>query len=233
MDITNSDPKEIAKFDQLAAEWWDPKGPFSTLHDINPTRLAYLQQRTNLHNKQILDVGCGAGLLAESMAKNGGSVTGIDLAEEAIKAANIHQQHVDYNIKYQNISVESLAESQPNTFEVITCMEMLEHVPDPSSVIQACATLATTGADLFFSTLNRNLKTYLSAIVAAEYVLKIIPRNTHDYRKFIRPAELDAWIREAGLIPVDIVGLQYQPLTRKSSINKDVSINYIIHAKKP
>jgi len=233
MHYTNQDEHEIAKFSHLAHQWWDPKGPLRTLHDINPARLSYIQQRTTLAGKYILDVGCGAGLLTESMVAVSGIVTGIDLSQEALAVAKCHHEGINTTIDYQLISVESLANTHPHSFEVITCLEMLEHVPDPRSTIQACATLAKSGADLFFSTLNRNIKSYFGAIVAAEYLLKLIPKNTHDYRKFIQPAELDAWLRETDLIPADIVGLHYNPLSKQCKLNRDVTINYIIHAKKP
>lgn len=232
MNITHSDPNEIAKFSRMAEEWWNPQGPLRTLHDINPTRFAYIQQRTHLNKKIILDAGCGAGLFAEKMAEAGGFVTGIDLSDEALKAAEHHQQNHLTKVTYKNITLEALANEQPNTFNVITCLEMLEHVLQPSAIIQACSTLAAPGADLFFSTLNRTPLSYFGAIVAAEYIFKLLPRGTHDYHQFIQPAELDQWIRQAGLTPVDIIGLNYQPFTKKCSLSKNVSINYIMHAKK-
>ncbi|MDX1900836.1 MAG: bifunctional 2-polyprenyl-6-hydroxyphenol methylase/3-demethylubiquinol 3-O-methyltransferase UbiG [Gammaproteobacteria bacterium] len=229
----NSDPTEIAKFSQAAAQWWDPEGPFSTLHVINPVRLGYLQQQTQIAGKRILDVGCGGGILSESMADLGATVTGIDLSSEALQVAKLHQHGKKNIVDYQLTSVEALANTQPNTFEIVTCLEMLEHVPDPQSVIQSCAKLAQPGADLFFSTLNRNVKAYFGAIIAAEYLLKLLPRNTHDFKKFIRPSELDQWIRQAGLTPVNIIGLHYNPFTKSATLNQDVSINYIVHVKKP
>lgn len=232
MTLNNIDPAEIAKFTEVSAHWWDPQGDLKTLHEINPLRLNWILQKCDLKNKQVLDVGCGGGILTESMAKREAITTGIDMSQGAINVANLHKLESNLQIEYQLITAEKMAAMHPNNYDLVTCMEMLEHVPDPASVIQACATLTKPNGDIFFSTLNRNLKAYLFAIVGAEYLLKILPKNTHDYSKFIRPSELAGWARQAGLIIVEMVGLHYNPYSKKFSLTNDISVNYLIHLKK-
>lgn len=228
----NIDPAEIAKFSQSAMHWWEPDGEFKALHEINPLRINYINQRAPLANKNVIDIGCGGGILTESMAKLGATVTGIDMSEAALSVAKLHQHESGTHIHYQHITAEEMAEQHPAQFDLVTCLEMLEHVPNPASVIQACADLAKPNGDVFFSTLNRNLKSYLFAIIGAEYILKLLPRHTHDFAKFIRPSELDDWTRKAGLKIVDIIGMTYNPLNRTYSLTSDVSVNYLVHAKK-
>ncbi len=233
----NVDKSELEKFSQLGLHWWDPEGELKTLHAINPLRLGYIQARAELAQQKILDVGCGGGILSESMALQGGIVTGIDLSVGALKAAKLHRLETlekapELKLHYQAISVEALAEQQPESFELITCMELLEHVPDPASVIRACATLLKPGGQIFFSTLNRTLKAYLFAIIGAEYVLKLLPKNTHDYAHFIKPSELTRQAQKAGLAVKDLTGLHYELSTRQFSLTEDVSVNYLLHASK-
>lgn len=224
----NVDHEEISKFEQLASRWWDPNSEFKPLHEINPLRLKYIDERVGLAGKKVLDVGCGGGILSESMAACGATVTGIDMGEAPLSVAKLHLLESGLEVDYQRIPVEKLAAEQPETFDVVTCMEMLEHVPDPASIVSACAKLAKPGGSLFFSTLNRNPKSYLFAIVGAEYVLRLLPKGTHDYNKFIRPSELDSWIREASLKSTDITGLTYNPLTQAYKLSKDVDVNYMV-----
>jgi len=228
----NIDPAEVSKFEQLASRWWDQNSEFKPLHEINPLRLNYIDQRATLAGKKVADVGCGGGILSESMAKRGAIVTGIDAGKAPLTVARLHALEANVQLDYQHTTAEALAAEHPSEFEVVTCMEMLEHVPDPSSVIQACADLAQPGADLFFSTINRNPKAYAFAIVAAEYLLNMLPKGTHDYAKFIRPSELGQWLRAAGLELVDIKGMSYNPLTRQYSLGKDIDVNYLLHTKK-
>lgn len=228
----NIDQQELDKFAALAARWWDPEGDMKALHQVNPLRLEYINSRANLAGKTVLDVGCGGGILAESMAQLGAKVTGIDMHQAIIDAAKLHLLESGSDVEYLRISAEEFAAERPATYDVVTCLEMLEHVPDPASVIAACAKLLKPGGHIFFSTLNRNLKCYLLAIVGAEYILNIIPKNTHDYRKFIRPAELGAWARAVGLAPQDLSGIHYQPFSKVFSLTKDVSVNYLLHAVK-
>ena len=230
--MTSSDPAELNHFAHLADQWWDPQGPLATLHAINPARLDYIQHRALLTGKRVIDVGCGGGLLTEGMASLGAEVIGIDLCEPALKTACEHSQQSGLNIEYKCISAEEMSSLYPEQFQVVTCLEMLEHCPDPAAIISACAGLAAPGADLFFSTLNRTLRAWLLAIVGAEYLLGLLPKNTHDYSRFIRPATLAHWLRTAGLTCVDIRGLRYHPLTRKATLTDDVSVNYLIHARK-
>jgi len=228
----NVDPIEVNKFEELASRWWDPNSEFKPLHDINPLRLDYIDQHAGVTGKKIVDVGCGGGILAESMARRGAVVTGIDAGQAPLTVAKLHALEAGVQINYQQKTAETLASEQPGKYEIVTCMEMLEHVPNPASVIQACADLAKPGAQLFFSTINRNPKAYAFAIVGAEYLLKMLPKGTHDYNKFIRPSELGNWLREAGLELVDIKGMSYNPLTRRYSLGSDLDVNYLVHAVK-
>jgi 2-polyprenyl-6-hydroxyphenyl methylase/3-demethylubiquinone-9 3-methyltransferase len=226
----NVDHAEISKFEDLAARWWDPNSELKTLHDINPLRLDYIERAApGLAGKQVLDVGCGGGILSEGMALRGAQVLGIDLGETHLKVAELHTLESGVEVEYRRIAVETLAEEHPGSFDLVTCMEMLEHVPDPASVVRACARLVRPGGQVFFSTLNRTLKSYALAVVAAEYVLGMLPRGTHDYARFIRPSELDAWARAAGLTTTDITGMTYNPLTAVYRLNKgDVDVNYLM-----
>ena len=224
----NVDPEEIAKFESLAARWWDPHSEFKPLHDINPLRLNYINDRVGLKDKTVLDIGCGGGILAESMAARGARVTGIDLSDKALGVARLHLLESGQKVDYRKISAEDLAQEAPSGFDVVTCLEMLEHVPDPASTVRACATLVRHGGQVFFSTINRNPKSYLFAIVGAEYLLRLLPRGTHDYAKFISPSELARHCREAGLAVAEIVGMTYNPLTRTYSLGSDAEVNYLM-----
>jgi 2-polyprenyl-6-hydroxyphenyl methylase/3-demethylubiquinone-9 3-methyltransferase len=225
----NADPAELAKFSELAHRWWDPESEFRPLHQINPLRLDWIQGLAPLHGQRALDVGCGGGILSDAMARAGAQVTGIDLATKALKVAQLHALEAQTpNVKYREISAEALAAEQPGSFDVVTCMEMLEHVPDPASVVRACATLVKPGGWVFFSTLNRNLKSFMLAIVGAEYVLNMLPRGTHEYAKFIQPSELAGHCRAAGLEWQKTRGLSYNPLTRRYWLNDDTSVNYLV-----
>jgi 2-polyprenyl-6-hydroxyphenyl methylase/3-demethylubiquinone-9 3-methyltransferase len=229
----NSDPAELAKFNDLAHRWWDPNSEFKPLHDINPLRLEHIDALARLAGKRVLDVGCGGGILSESMAGRGAQVTGIDLGEKPLGVARLHLLESGHSVDYRAIAAEDLAREAPATFDVVTCMEMLEHVPDPARTVAACATLARPGAHLFFSTINRNPKSFLFAIVGAEYVLKMLPRGTHEYAKFITPAELARMCREAGLEPAGVTGMTYNPFTKVYRLGHDTTVNYIVHARKP
>lgn len=228
----NVDAQELGKFAALAHKWWDTNSEFKPLHDINPLRLNYIDQHALLAGKTVLDVGCGGGILSESMAVRGAKVTGIDLGEKALGVARLHQLESNVAIDYRCIAVEELAEQQAGMYDVVTCMEMLEHVPDPQSVVAACAALTKPGGQIFFSTLNRNPKSYLFAILGAEYVLNMLPKGTHEYEKFIKPSELSRWCRNAGLEVQEMIGMSYNPLNRKYSLNQDISVNYIIRTTK-
>lgn len=228
----NVDHQELKKFAQLASRWWDPEGELKTLHQINPLRLKYIQDHVNLSGKAVIDIGCGAGILTESMAKAGALATGIDMNKSLIDAAELHLHETGVEAEYLKTSAEEIAAKRPGKYDVVTCLEMLEHVPDPASVIQACATLVKPGGHIFFSTINRNPKAYLFAIVGAEYLLNILPKNTHDYSKFIRPSELGGWIRQAGMHTQGIKGMQYNPFTKIFKLTDDVSVNYLLHAIK-
>ena len=230
----NVDLSEIAKFEKLASRWWDPHSEFKPLHDINPLRAGWIDQPANVKHKSVLDVGCGGGLLCEALAHRGALVTGIDMGEAPLSVARLHQLESGVTVDYQQSTAESMAERRAGEFEIVTCLEMLEHVPDPSTVIQACADLCRSGGDLFFSTINRNPKSFLFAIVGAEYILNLLPRGTHEYDKFIKPSELARWIREAGLDMQEMMGMTYNPLTKRYRLTPDdVSVNYLIRAKKP
>jgi len=228
---TNVDPAELAKFESIADKWWDKSGEFKPLHEINPLRLDYINERGDLAEKRILDVGCGGGILSEGLAQRGAEVTGIDLAEANLVTARQHAEENKLNINYQNIAVETLAAEQPGSFDIVTCLEMLEHVPDPASVVQACATLVKPGGHIFFSTINRNPKSYLFAIVGAEYLLNLVPRGTHEYMRFIKPSELGLWARQAKLRVNDVSGMSYNPLTNVATIGDDSGVNYFMHAQ--
>jgi len=226
----NVDPAEISKFEDLAARWWDPNSEFKPLHEINPLRLAYIDELVGgLAGKRVLDVGCGGGLLAEGMATRGAEVKGIDMGEAPLEVARLHLLETGAEVDYERIPVERLAHEMPGHFDVVTCMEMLEHVPDPASVVRACGELVKPDGAVFFSTINRNPKSYLFAIVGAEYLLRLLPRGTHDYARFIRPSELAGWIRDAGLYTDDMVGLTYNPLTQVYRLDpSDVDVNYMV-----
>lgn len=224
----NIDAREVAKFEQLASRWWDPHGEFKPLHDINPLRLAYIDQRAPLTGKRVVDVGCGGGILAESMALKGAAVTGIDAGNAPLSVARLHLLESGASVDYRQITAEQLAEEQPGGYDIVTCMEMLEHVPDPASVIAACARLAKPGGRIFFSTINRTPKAYMLAILGAEYVLKLLPKGTHDFSKFIRPSELDEWMRPAGLRLRELTGMSYNPLNRQYSLGNDIDVNYLV-----
>jgi len=228
----NVDQSEIAKFSALAHRWWDPNSEFKPLHAINPLRLSWLKSFVNIEGKNVLDVGCGGGILAESMAQSGANTTGIDLSEKALKVADLHALEVGARVHYRSIAVEALAEEQAEQYDVVTCMEMLEHVPDPASVVRACAKLCKPGGTLFFSTLNRSPKSYLFAIIGAEYLLKLLPKGTHEYAKFIKPSELVAFTRQAGLTIMGIKGISYNPITQIYSLSDDVDVNYLIAVRK-
>ena len=226
---TNVDPDEIAKFEKLAARWWDPTSEFKPLHEINPLRLAWINERVKLTGQSVLDVGCGGGILAESMAALGARVTGIDLGEAPLAVARLHLKESGQHVEYRKVAAEALALEQPGAFDVVTCLEMLEHVPDPAATVAACAQLVKPGGQVFFSTINRNPKSWLFAIVGAEYLLKLLPRGTHDYMKFIRPSELERWCRHAGLRAHEFTGMHYNPLTQHYSLGPGVDVNYLLH----
>jgi len=228
----NVDQSEIDKFSALAHRWWDPNSEFKPLHAINPLRLNWIKTFINLEGKKVLDIGCGGGILAESIALSGADATGIDLSEKALKVAELHALEVGVSLTYRSISAEALAEELPEHYDVVTCMEMLEHVPDPASVVRACAKLCKPGGTLFFSTLNRNPKSYLFAIIGAEYILKLLPKGTHEYAKFIKPSELLAFTRHAGLEMLGMKGLSYNPLTQVYSLGDDVDVNYMVAVRK-
>jgi len=231
---TNVDLGEIAKFEKLASRWWDPNSEFKPLHDINPLRAGWIDEHAGVMGKSVVDVGCGGGLLCEALAHRGASVTGIDMGEAPLAVARLHQLESGVEVDYLQSPAESLAAERPGAFSVVTCLEMLEHVPDPSAVIQACADLCESGGDVFFSTINRNPKSFLFAIVGAEYVLNMLPRGTHEYEKLIKPSELARWIREAGLQMQEMMGMTYNPLTKRYRLTpRDVSVNYLIRATKP
>ena len=229
-EALNADPGELDKFGELAHRWWDPNSEFKPLHDINPLRLAWIDRTVGLAGKRVVDVGCGGGILSESMAAMGAVVTGIDLSERPLGVARLHLLESGQKVDYRNISAEALAKELPGAFDAVTCLEMLEHVPDPASTVRACAALAKPGGQVFFSTINRNPKAYLFAVIGAEYLLKLLPRGTHDYARFLRPAELARHCRNAGLEVAEIVGMSYQPIAKTYSLGRDTSVNYLIRA---
>lgn len=233
--MSNVDQAEIAHFDRLAATWWDPKGEMGPLHALNPPRVRFIEQACGgrLHGRRALDVGCGGGLLSEALARAGADVTGLDMAEQALAVARQHAAGQNLAIDYRLGAAEALAEAQPGHYDLVCCLEMLEHVPDPASVIAACARLVKPGGDVVFSTINRNPKSFALAIVGAEYVARLIPRGTHEYAKFIRPSELSEWCRQAGLQPQSLRGLRYNPLLRRASLADDVDVNYLLHTRRP
>jgi 2-polyprenyl-6-hydroxyphenyl methylase/3-demethylubiquinone-9 3-methyltransferase len=228
----NHDPAEIARFDASAQRWWDPAGEFRPLHEINPVRVAYIQRATGLQGKRVLDVGCGGGLAAEGMAKCGADVTGIDLGEQTLQVAKLHALESGLNIQYRQEAAEVHAAMFPGRYDVVTCLEMLEHVPDPMSVIAAVASLVRPGGDVFFSTINRNLKAYLLAVIGAEYVMRLLTPGTHTYDRFIKPSELARWSRSAGLELCEVVGIEYNPLSHRCDISSDPSVNYLMHLRR-
>ncbi len=232
-DGINADPLELEKFSQLAHRWWDPNSEFRPLHEINPLRMNYISDLVGgLEGKTILDVGCGGGILSEGMATCGANVTGIDLSDKALKVAKLHLLESGHQVDYRKITVESLASEQPQHYDIVTCMEMLEHVPDPMSIIRACAQLTKPGGWVFFSTINRNPKSYLFAIIGAEYVLKLLPRGTHEYSKFIKPSELARMARNAKLTDEKLIGMTYNPFTKVYALESDSSVNYIMHYRR-
>ena len=229
--MSNVDPLELEKFSQLAHRWWDPNSEFKPLHDINPLRLDYIDRLAGLDGKAVLDVGCGGGILSEAMAARGAKVTGIDMGDRPLKVAQLHLLESGLTVEYRKVAVEELASEQPQHYDIVTCMEMLEHVPDPASIVGACSRLLKPGGWGFFSTINRNAKAYLFAVIGAEYILGLLPRGTHDYAKFLKPAELAAYCRTAGLTPGRITGMTYNPLTRIYALGDDASVNYILSTR--
>jgi len=226
--MVNADPAELDKFSKLAHRWWDPAGEFRPLHEINPLRLDWIAQHAPLDGAAVLDVGCGGGILAEAMARRGAKVTGIDLSEKALKVAQLHLLESKLEVQYQSVSAEDYAAAHPDKFDVVTCMELLEHVPEPGAMVAACARLVRPGGQVFFSTINRNPKSYLFAVIGAEYVLGLLPKGTHDYMRFIKPSELSRWSREAGLRIDELIGMSYNPITRRYWLGRDCDVNYLL-----
>ena len=230
--MQNADPNELEKFSQLAHRWWDPNSEFKPLHEINPLRAAWIEDYTPLKGLRVLDVGCGGGILAEALAQRGAEVTGIDLSDKALAVARLHLLESGAKVDYRKIAAEELAAEAPQSYDIITCMEMLEHVPQPASTIAACSALVKPGGHVFFSTINRNPKAYLLAVIGAEYILKMLPRGTHDYGKFIKPSELTRWAKSVGLDPDEVIGMSYNPLTGRYWLNRDTAVNYLVHTVK-
>lgn len=229
----NIDTAEIAKFEALASRWWDPSGEFRPLHQMNPLRANYIDRRSAVAGKRVLDVGCGGGILSEGLAQRGATVTGIDMGEAPLAVARLHLLESGLDIDYRLATAEDLASEAAGSYDIVTCLEVLEHVPDPASLVNACAQLVRPGGDVYFATINRNPKSYLFAIVGAEHLLGLLPKGTHDYARFIRPSELAGWIRRAGLDTQDISGMLYNPLTQAFSLGRDVDVNYLVHAHRP
>jgi len=225
----NADPAELAKFDQLAHRWWDPQGEFRPLHEINPLRLEWIDRHAPLAGKRVLDVGCGGGILTEAMAQRGARVTGIDLSDKGLRVAKLHLQESGLSVTYEKASVDDLAARQAGEFDVVTCMELLEHVPEPAAMVAACARLVRPGGQVFFSTINRNPRSYLFAVIGAEYLLRLLPRGTHDYLRFVKPSELARWSRASGLRPDELVGMSYNPITRRYRLGADCGVNYLLY----
>ena len=233
MNIKNLDHDEVNKFDELAAKWWDKDGEFRPLHQINPLRVDFIEERSSMEDKKVLDVGCGGGILAEALSELGANVTGIDASENTIGVAKSHSRSVGSDVVYIQNTIEEFISSHPNEkFDVITCLEMLEHVPSPNEIIKSCSNLLKDDGNIFFSTINRNPRSYLFAVIGAEYILNLLPKGTHDYEKFIKPSELAKWIREAGLNSKETIGLSYNPITGNYWLGKDIQVNYMVHAKK-
>ena len=229
---SNVDPAEIAKFSELAHQWWDKTSEFKPLHDINPLRVDYVKRFATLDGMRVLDVGCGGGIFSEGLSKQGAEVTGIDLAEASLNVAELHALESGLEISYRKVSVEDLAAEQAASFDVVTCMEMLEHVPDPASVVRSCATLCKPGGHVFFSTLNRNPKAWLLAIAGAEYMLKLLPKGTHEFKRFLRPSELSGFARQGGLDTLDLTGMSYNPLSKQYKLGRDIDVNYLMACRK-
>ncbi|HXI37490.1 MAG TPA: bifunctional 2-polyprenyl-6-hydroxyphenol methylase/3-demethylubiquinol 3-O-methyltransferase UbiG [Burkholderiales bacterium] len=228
----NADPAELEKFSRLAHRWWDPQGEFRPLHEINPLRLEWIDGAAGLAGKKVLDVGCGGGILAEAMARRGAEVTGIDLGEKGLRVAELHLAESKLPVKYEMVSAEDHAARHAGEFDVVTCMELLEHVPEPAGMVAACARLARPGGFVFFSTINRNPKSYLFAVIGAEYVLKLLPKGTHDYLRFIKPSELSRWSRTSGLAPEELIGMTYNPFTQRYSLGRDCDVNYLLRCRR-
>ncbi|HQR59301.1 MAG TPA: bifunctional 2-polyprenyl-6-hydroxyphenol methylase/3-demethylubiquinol 3-O-methyltransferase UbiG [Azonexus sp.] len=226
--MLNADPAELEKFGDLAHRWWDPNSEFKPLHDINPLRLDWIDGAIGLLGKRVLDVGCGGGLLSEGMAVRGAEVTGIDLSEKPLGVARLHLLESGQKVDYRKVSAEQMAEDMPGAFDAVTCLEMLEHVPDPASIVESCARLVKPGGQVFFSTINRNPKSYLLAVIGAEYILQMLPRGTHDFAKFIKPSELTRWCKQSGLEPDELIGMTYNPLTRHYALDRDTDVNYLV-----
>ena len=232
-EFNNHDTAEIHKFEALASRWWDPNSEFKPLHEINPLRMGFISSKVNLADKRVIDIGCGGGILSEAMAQQGAKVTGIDLADASLSVAKLHKLESGLDIRYEKISAEAMAVREPASFDVVTCLEMLEHVPDPEAIVRACVALVKPGGQLFFSTINRNPKAYVFAILGAEYILNLLPKGTHDYAKFIKPSELLSWTRACELTAGEMVGLAYNPLTKRYSLEANVDVNYMGHFSAP
>lgn len=232
MNTVNVDPHEVAKFEEIAFRWWDPESEFKPLHDINPIRLSYINKNGDIKGKKIIDVGCGGGLLSEGMAALGGNVTGIDMGATPLEVAKLHLLESGLNVDYQQIPVEDFAAQHAGEFDIVTCMEMLEHVPDPASIIKACSTLLKPNGKIFLSTLNRNPKSYALAVLGAEYILNMLPKGTHDYKKFIKPSEMAMWMRQSGLELKNIRGMSYNPISKQYALGEDIDVNYLVYGAK-